>query len=200
MIDKEDNKALKEYFQASIFSTKYNTILSVLLSVYLLFASLGIFSDGNLAWSLYGLSIVVLVFIPPLVLKDVDALAPFEVLLFLAVPFTLKGLELGFVASHTLSYLSAAGIAILIVSELDTYTSFKTTPGFSTILVTITTIAVAGFWAVGRWISDIYLGTALITSEHDLMWEFASASLAGVLAGKIFSYYFSLRDKRLERS
>lgn len=176
---------------------KRNAFFSIVVSIYLAVNSFNIFLDGNLTWSMYAISVVALVFVPPVLLKDRTALPPFEILVYLAIPFTIQGLELGFIASHTLNYLSAAGIALLLVSELDTFTSFKTTPGFAVILVSMATVAIAGFWAVGRWLSNIYLGTQIKITEYLLMWEFAAALLAGILAGKIFGFYFRRKDRRL---
>jgi len=133
-------------------------------------------------------------------LRDVSALVPFEVLAFLAVPFTLKGLELGFALSNTLNYLTAAGVALLLVSELDTFTSFKTTPSFSVLLVSFASVGVSGLWAVIRWLSDIYFGTGFLISENALMWEFSTALLAGISAGIVFRYYLSYRDDEVDYS
>lgn len=187
---------MKEYLENSVLpGGKLGTVFSLVLSAYLVVNFFSIFLDGNLTWSIYAVAVLVLVFLPAAVNRDLEALPPFEVLLFLALPFTLKGIEFGFIASRTLNYLSAAGIALLVVTELDTQTSFRTTPGFSTVIVALTTIAVSGVWAVARWLSDIYLGTSMITSEYLLMWEFAAATLAGIVAGKTFSLYFSSKDR-----
>ena len=188
---------MREYLESSIFlSEKTNALLSWILSIYLLVTALNIFLDGSLTWSVYTLLIVLLVLLPVMRTKNLTDMVPFEVLLLLAVPFTLKGIEIGIVASHTLNYISASAIALLLIVELDTFTSFKTNYWFSVYLIMLTTAAVAGLWAVIRWISDIYLGTALIVSENILMWEFAGAAIAGLLAGKLFGIYFRERDRR----
>ncbi|WEL19618.1 hypothetical protein [Candidatus Nanohalococcus occultus] len=190
---------MKDYLQTSnVFGKKANTALSAVFALYLLANSFNILFDGALTWSLYGFTVLVLVFVPPVVFLEPKALVPFEILALLAVPFTIKGMELGFVASNTLNYITAAGIALLVVTELDTFTSFKTTPAFAVPLVSVTTVAVSGIWAVARWLSDIYLQTSLIVSEHALMWEFASALLAGIIAGFAFNIYFKRRDRRLK--
>lgn len=189
---------LRQLFNSSIIaSRRLNSILSGFLSIYLLFNCFNILLDGNITWSIYGFAVLALVFLPPVVLEDRSALVPFEVLLFLAIPFSLKGMELGFAASHTLNYLSAAGVSLLLVTELDTFTSFRSNSSFAVLIVSLISVAVAGFWAVGRWLSDIYLGTSFIVSEHDLMWEFSAALLAGILAGMIFRYYLKERDREV---
>lgn len=189
---------MREYFENSHFvDMKTNAVLSWILTVYLGVTSLNIFLDGSLTWSLYSLSIVLLVFLPVISSRKLENMVPFEVLVLLAIPFTLKGMALGFVASHTLNYLSASTIALLLIVELDTFTSFKTNYWFSVWLVTVTTIAIAGLWAVARWLSDIYLGTGFIVSENTLMWEFAAASVTGIAAGQLFGFYFKQRDKKV---
>lgn len=189
---------MKEYFEDSIFvNGKLNAVFSWILSIFLMVTSVNIFLDGSITWTVYSLLVVLLVLLPFLTTRNSDKMVPFEVLILLAIPFTLKGMELGFIAGHTLSYISAATVALLLIVELDTFTSFKTTYWFSVHLVTLITIAVAGLWAVIRWLSDIYLGTAFIVSENLLMWEFFAATLAGIAAGQLFGIYFRRRDKRL---
>ena len=178
---------------------KINAVLSILLTLYLTVSSVNIFFQGDVLWSLYAIAIIVLVFIPTAVLRDIEAMPPFEILLLLAVPFTIKGLEIGFVASRTLGYLSAAAVALLILTELDTHTSFNASPKFSLYLVVIFTIALSGFWALARWIANIQLGTAFEVTNAEIMWEFASAALAGIVSGALFGSYFRERDKELVR-
>ncbi len=192
---------MREYFDTSLLLTKRkNAILSWILSVYLLITSFNIFLDGNITWSIYTLLIVLLIFLPTMRSQELTDMVPFEVLVLLAVPFTLKGIEFGFIASHTLNYLSTATVALLIIVELDTFTSFKTNHWFSVYLVMLTTAAMAGLWAVIRWFSDIYLGTGLIVSENLLMWEFAAATVAGLFAGKLFGFYFRKRGGQVSKN
>lgn len=191
---------MREYFDQPLFSSrKINAVLSWITVAYLLLNALNIFLDANFTWFLYALSVLFLVSLPVITTRDPESLVPFEVLMFLAVPFTLKGVEIGFIASRTINYLSASAVALLVVTELDTFTSFRTTPRFAVFIVALATVAISGIWAVARWISDIYLGTTYIVSEYMLMWEFAAATLAGLLAGKIFGIYFRRRDRRLEK-
>lgn len=191
---------MREYFETSLlFDRTKNAIFSWTMAVYLLVTAFNIFLDSNITWSIYALLIVLLIFFPMMRSQQLTDIVPFEVLFLLAIPFTLKGIEFGLVGSHTLNYLSAATVALLIIVELDTFTSFKTNHWFSVYLVMLTTAAIAGLWAVMRWFSDIYLGTSLIVSENLLMWEFAAATLAGLVAGKLFGFYFRERDRKVLR-
>jgi len=124
--------AIQAYSNARIFrklfviwQKKKNALFSWFLSIYLLITSFNIFLDGNLIWSIYTVSIVLLVFLPVMRSQRLTDMVPFEVLFLLAVPFTLKGIEFGLIRAHTLNYISASVIALLIIVELDTFTSFK---------------------------------------------------------------------------
>jgi hypothetical protein len=178
---------------------KVNAALSILFTLYLTVSSANIFFDGNLTWSLYAVAIVLLVFIPTVAFRDIEAMPPFEILLLLAIPFTVKGLEIGFIASRTLNYVSAAAVALLLFSELDTHTSFSTSPKFAVYLIAILTIAMSGFWALGQWLAHVHFGMPFNATEHDLMWEFASAAGSGIVSGKIFGRYFNQRDEELKK-
>ena len=77
------------------------------------------------------------------------------------------------------------------------------------LFVVITTMAAAGLWAVGQWLSDLYLGTGFLLGrgteeevEAALMWDFVAATVAGLAAGVLFEFYFRRRariDDRLPR-
>ncbi len=191
---------MENFLDSSAFMSKrINGALSWFFSLFLLATGFNILLDGSILWSFYVFVITLFAVLPVLVKKDWMALPPFEILFFLTIPFTLRSLETGLVASYTLSYLSAAGVALLLVTALDTYTSFRTTERFAVVLVALTTIAISGVWAVARWLSDIYLGTGFIVSEDLLMWEFTASFLAGLVSGKLFGYYFRKRDRRLRK-
>lgn len=185
---------MREYIESSVFiGRRENALLSWALTAYIAVTTANIFLDGNLAWAGFSLSLLGLILLPVLATKDYRNLAPFEVLLLVSVPLTLKGVEFGFLASHTLSYLSAAATALMVFTELDSFTEFKITPRFSLLLVPMTTVAVAGAWAVLRWLMN-----SSMPALNPLMWEFAAALLAGLISALLFSMYFKRRDRVIE--
>lgn len=177
--------------------SRINSSISVIISAYLLASSYHIFLDGGFAWSVYAVVVTVFVFVPVMVYRNLEKMPPFEILLLLAVPLTVKALELGFVASHTLNYVSVAAVALLIFTELDAHTSFDTSARFGAFLIMIFTIALAGFWAVGRWIFSLYFSTPFDATNDTLMWEFAAATVAGAVSGKFLGPYMKKRETEL---
>ncbi len=190
---------MREYLESSIFlGRKKNAALSWILSGYMLVTTANILLDGNRLWSIFSLTVLGLILLPAIIRSNHLVMPPFEILLLLSVPFTLQGMELGFIASNTLNYITAATVSLLIITEIDTYTGFKTNTGFSVLLVTLSTLAVAALWSIARWIHDIYLGSSFINSNEVLMHEFTAALFAGIFAGLVFNTYFRRRDRRLK--
>jgi hypothetical protein len=127
--------------------------------------------------------------LPVIYFKDVLALPPSEILLIPAISF-LGVLLFPELPLRYFSYLSTAGIAMIVVVELHFFSDLKMNDFFAVLLVTLTTVASAGAWALIRWFSDIYLGTAFLTNHDALMWEFVLATFSGIVAGVGFDLYF----------
>jgi hypothetical protein len=93
------------------------------------------------------------------------------------------------------TYLAVAAVALIIAVELDVFTPVRMNEAFALLFVVVATVAAAGFWAVGQWVSDLFLGTSLLLDgrpesviETELMWDFVAATVAGLLAGILFEY------------
>lgn len=169
-----------------------NFALSMLASLTFLAVCIDTFLDGEYAW--FGLSLFVLVLsvLPAVAYRDTVS-APWEILFVAALPFIHRIAGFHLLSNAAVSYISVSAVALLVVVELDEFTTLKTNSFFAVFLTAVVTIAMAGFWALMRWISDIYLGTALIISEEHLMWEFTGATAAGIVSGLLYHYYFKRR-------
>lgn len=121
---------------------------------------------------------------------------PWELLVLAGAPLlweTLAGRPLA-------TYLSVAAVALLIAVEIHRFTTVRMNHSFAIGLVVVATIAVAGAWAVLRWVADVALGTAFLLDGRPqdavndaVMIEFGYAALAGVGAGVLFDLYFRTR-------
>lgn len=169
-----------------------NFILSMAISVIFLGVAADAFFSASYTWLILSSMVFLLSVTPALVKRDTVA-APWELLLLVSLPFMHRAFDLAVLSSIAVSYISVAGASLLIVVEIDEFTSLRTNSFFATFLTATVTVAMAGFWSLIRWFSDIYLGTALITSEEHLMWEFTAATVTGVLFGLLFHFYFKRR-------
>ena len=169
-----------------------NFSLSMLASLVFLAVSVDAFLSGLYTW--FGLSLFVfcLSVLPAVAYRDTVS-APWEILFIAALPFIHRIAGFQLLSNAAVSYTAVSAVALLVVVELDEFTSLKTNSFFAVFLTAVVTIAMAGFWALIRWFSDIYLGTALITSEEHLMWEFTGATAAGIVSGLLYHYHFKRR-------
>lgn len=115
---------------------------------------------------------------------------PWEIIGLASLPTIGRALASWAPAGDLATYLSVAAVALIVAVELHAFTPVQMNYSFAVLFVVVTTLAAAGIWAVARWLSDVWLGTAFITSETDLMWEFVWSTVAGLLAGGIFRLYF----------
>jgi hypothetical protein len=126
---------------------------------------------------------------------------PWEVLLLAGLPILGRAVATFRVSSQVATYLSVAALALIVVVELNTFTSVRMTPTFAVAFVAITTMAAAGVWAVVRWSADILFGTAFLFEpglteaeiERAVMLEFVASTVAGLLAGIVFEFYVRRR-------
>jgi hypothetical protein len=87
-------------------------------------------------------------------------------------------------------YADAVGLAtaaVLVVAELQTFTAVRLTVPFAGLYVVVATMGLTGLWAVVRWVADPLAAPA---TNAALMWEFAAATAAALVAGGVFARYF----------
>jgi hypothetical protein len=127
---------------------------------------------------------------------------PWEVLALAALPVAgrvfVAGRTVGEVTltGRVMTFVAVAAVALILAVLLDRFTPVRMNDTFAVAFVVVTTTAAAGIWAVVQWLSDIYLRTGFLDRPHAeeaLMWDFTAATMAGVLSGLLFTYYFRRR-------
>lgn len=158
-------------------------------------------ATGDYLWSLFALFVGVVVALPAIAGRNPRRMPPWEVVLLAGLPVVGRAIATLRVTSAVATYLSIAALALLVAVNLHLFTPVKMNLPFAVLFVVIATLATAGVWAVARWVSDLYLGTALLLDPaltHDqietrLMWEFVGSAGAGLLAGLLFEGYVRRR-------
>jgi hypothetical protein len=189
-----------------------NALAGWLLVVFLVGLAVADFAAGNRLWAGFALAVAVIAVIPAVAYRSHEAMLPWEVLVLASLPLLSRALVTGQrIDSITLTgrvstYLAVAAVALILAIELDVFTPVRMNYTFAVFFVVVATMAAAGIWAVLQWLSDIYLGTALILDgraehviERALMWDFVAATLAGLLAGVVFELYFRRRARTARR-
>lgn len=175
-----------------------NARLSWVLTSFLALVVVGGMIAGALLSSVLVAAVVVLALVPVVAFRDPRAMLPWQLLLLASLPVLGAVFASPWLTSGPVTYFAVATIALVVAVELHVFTPVQMTPGFAVLFVVVTTMAVAGVWAVGRWLADLYLGTELVLVsgltdtqiETRLMWEFVYSAVAGAVAGLIFERGF----------
>ncbi|WP_435319056.1 hypothetical protein [Haloarchaeobius sp. TZWSO28] len=85
---------------------------------------------------------------------------------------------------------SLAAVALLGVALLQQFTSLRMTTSFGRLFVAVSTMGLTGFWGIARWFATDAFGVTLVTTNDRLMYEFAIASVAGIVVAVLFARYF----------
>lgn len=155
----------------------------------------GIAAGELLPWLLVA-AVLALALVPALAYRDLGAMLPWPLLLLASLPVFGAVFARPWLASDPVTYVAVATIALVVAIELHLFTPVLMTPRFAVLFVVVTTMGVAGVWAVSRWLADLYLGTELLLDpaltdsevEAGLMWEFVYSATAGAVAGLLFQW------------
>lgn len=189
-----------------------NALLSWLLVGFLAAVAVAELFTGEPLWALFVLVVVALAIVPAMAFRNPFAMLPWEVLAIASLPAVGRALVTGetlgqvTLTGRLVTYVAVAAVALIVAVEVDVFTPVKMNYSFAVLFVVITTMAAAGLWAVSQWLSDRYLGTTFLLSrgteaevEAALMWDFVAATVAGLLAGVLFEFYFRRRARLDER-
>lgn len=158
-------------------------------------------------WAAFATAVGVLTLLPPAALRNWEVMLPWEVTALAALPVLGRSFATVPITGQIATYLSVAAIALVVVVELHLFTAVRMTDGFAVAFVAVATMAMAGFWAVFRWASDVLLGTTLLLTEgipeaeieHALMIEFVASTIAGVVGGLVFAFYVRRQIRPTDR-
>jgi hypothetical protein len=155
--------------------------------------------DVDFQWVLFTAFVAVVVLLPPVAYREWRVMLPWELLVLALFPILVRGLFGGTLGTFA-TYVALAGLALLVVVELHTFTTLRVTHWFAVVLVVLTTLAAVAAWTVFRWNADRFLGTSYLVDNETLMTEWLYVTLAGVVAGLLFDGYFRRRDQWLWRA
>lgn len=198
---------LEDTFERLFRSGRINALIAWLVVGVLALAFVESAADFDWQWVVFVGVTGGVALLPPLAYRNWRVMLPWELLVLATLPILVRGLfggSLGLFAT----YLSLAGLALLVTVELHMFTSLQVTHWFAVVFVAMATLASGAAWAVVRWNADVYLGTTYLrqpglsqrAANDALMMEFLWVTAAGFAAGVLFDAYFKRRDRQLRRS
>lgn len=176
--------------------------LNALVAWAMIAALAGVLVESALDYDPLSAAIVVglgaVVLAPTVAARDWRAMLPAELVTLALLPVLVRavfGGELGTFAT----YVAIAALALVVTVDLHMFTTLRVTHWFAVVFVVLATLATAAVWTVLRWNLDQRGGTAYLTTNDALMFEWMYVTLAGLAAGILFDGYFRRRGRRLRR-
>ncbi len=183
-----------------LLNTSRNAILSWMILSALVFLTFMDFMDGRYTWGILSSFAICIILLPALFFKNLSIMPPWYLLMLVALPIVGNAIDYQFFSSSILHYISVATIALLLAAEINWFTSVKMNHKFAILFVFITTLAISGLWYLMQWLLDTNIGTSFILDGRSkeavntaVMYEFMYATVAGIVAGLIFGWYFRSR-------
>lgn len=188
-----------------------NAALAWALVALVVVVAIASIPDGDFTWTAFCTGVAALALVPPVAYRNRRVMLPWEVLVVAFLPVLGHVLATWWLTTALATYLSVAALALVLVVELDVFTAVRMTDDVAAFIVVVTTMAIAGLWALTQWLSDIYLGTTLVyvarpvtpavdaASLNVLMWDFVAATGCGVVGAALFVLYFQRRVRANER-
>ncbi|MFC7045950.1 hypothetical protein ACFQH6_11480 [Halobacteriaceae archaeon GCM10025711] len=174
---------------------RINATVAWLMTVLLVVAAVLNFFNGLLVATATAGTAAFVAIVPAAMSRNWKHTIPWPLLLLASIPYLLTGAQVGFFGDFVIG-IGTATLALLVVVALQLTTTVRMTPGFAVFFTAIATMAVAGFWAVGSAASAAMLGTSFVETNDQLMYIFSAATLAGVVMGLVFRWYFRRRLAR----
>lgn len=153
----------------------------------------------DVLWVAFGIAALSLYVLPIASTRDPFQALPWEMTLLLSSPIVLHILEWSSTMNERLLWwddftslsfaFSFATIGFLLTLELHMYTDVRMNRAFSVFFVILFTIAVSGFWQLGEYLSDVFVGTENISSNAQVMKGFLWTAIGGVAMGFVYGAY-----------
>lgn len=177
-----------------IVARRRNAVVTWVLLACIAVAAVVSTSRSDFLWAGLGLTSVAIAMVPVAAYRHWSATLPWEVSLFVALPYGLQSFDL-LLSRSVAAFLVVPALALAIAVEVDAFTVVEMSPEFAVVFVVTGTMATAGAWAVVQWAVDLTLGTRYIRGLQGLMWSLAAATATGVVAGVVFAGYLRRVDR-----
>jgi hypothetical protein len=178
-----------------VVQEKRNAFAAWLLVAVILVIVLVSVRNRDFLWAGLGGIAGIIALLPVGAYRRWTVMLPWEVLCFVAVP--LASAPVGSVLPRSVAtFLVVAALALVLAVELDTFTAVEFSPSFAVLFVVVTTMALAGLWAVIQWSAYQFLYSRNFERLETVMWSLFAATGAGLGAGIAFAAYFRRVDTK----
>ncbi len=152
--------------------------------------------DGRLTWFILVFFVICIIIAPAMLLRKPYVMPSWYFIVLAILPIIGSTTAYYFFSTSIPFYISIATIAMLLVAEINWFTSVRMNYRFAIVLVMVTTLAISGLLYLIQWFLDMNMGTMFLldgrTPEEinaHVMYRFMYATIAGVVAGMFFGWY-----------
>lgn len=173
--------------RAVIHGERPNALVGWMLTGVVTFVAVRSFLTDSLLWGGFALVVVVVTAIPAVVTGEWTAMVTWPLLSVAAVAMVAGALGLYL---EIAGYLAVVALALVVVVELDAFTSVEMSRRFAVGFAALTTLAVQGLWTIAQYYSDRWLGTAYLHSQRELQVDIVMVTVIGIVVSAGFERYF----------
>jgi hypothetical protein len=142
---------------------------------------------GAVLWGLFSLVVLAVAVLPALTRRDWTAMVPWPLLLVAAVAVIARAAGR---YAEVAGYLGIVALALVIVVELEAFTSVELSRWFAVAFAVMTALALQSIWIVAQFYSDRWLGTGFLSTQTELQEDIVLVTAVAVAAGGLFYWLF----------
>ncbi|MFD1589477.1 hypothetical protein ACFR9U_21075 [Halorientalis brevis] len=139
-----------------------------------------------LLWGVFSVLVAIVVSIPALTTGEWTAMVPWPLVSVAAVAVTARAVG---VSPDAAGYLAIAMLALVIVVELDAFTSIELGRRFAVVFGVLTAMAIEALWIIAQFYSDRWLGTDFLSTQTELQLDIVSVTVMSVVVGSLVYWY-----------
>lgn len=153
-------------------------------------AIVGLTTDPSI-WAGYALLLVVVVALPAMVTREWTTMIhwPIAVTAALAVILRIIG-----VFPEAAGYIAIVTLGLVVVGELDDFTSVQLSRRFAVGFAVLTALAIEAVWIIAQFVADWWLDTEYLTTQTALQYDIVAVSIVSLAAGVVFYWYLTKYD------
>lgn len=143
-------------------------------------------------WSGYALLLVAVVALPAMMTRDWTTMVHWPVLSVATIAFVAR---LAGLYPEAAGYVAVTAFALVVVVELDSFTSIRLSRRFAVCFAVLTTMAVEAIWIIVQFVSDQWLGTDYLTTQTELQLDIVTVTVVSLAIGVVFYWYLTRRER-----
>lgn len=171
-----------------VHDERMNAIIGWTLTGIIVLGSLESILTSDPLWGGFGLLIVIVAATPASVTHDWTEMVAWPLLGVATVAVIVGGAGVAF---ETVVYLAVATLALIVVVDLEAFTSVELSRRFAIGFAVLTTMALQALWTVAQYYSDQWFGTEYVRSQTELQWDFVVVTVVGFAIGVLFQWYIA---------